>query len=44
VLLVVGAVVAEFKAAIAPLPVANKGVALAALLVSFEAVKFVVTH
>ena len=44
VLLVVGAVVAEFKAAIALLPVANKGVALAALLVSFEAVKFVATH
>lgn len=44
VLLVVGAVVAEFKAAIAPLPVANKGVALAVLLVFFEAVKFVATH
>lgn len=44
VLLVVGAVVAEFKAAIVPLNVPNKGVALAALLVAFEAVKFVATH
>ncbi len=43
VLLVVSAIVAEFKVSIAPLPAANKGIALAALLVSFEAVKFVAT-
>lgn len=43
-LLVVGAVVAEFKAAILPLTVSNKGVALGALLVAFEAVKFVAAH
>jgi hypothetical protein len=39
VLVVVSAIVAEFKASIAPLPAANKGMALAALLVSFEAAK-----
>ena len=43
VLLVVNAIVAEFKVSIAPLPTANKGIALAALLISFEAVKFVDT-
>jgi len=41
VLLFVSAIVAEFRVVIAPLPAANKGVALAALLVSFEAAKFV---
>ena len=40
-LLAVSAIVAEFKSCIAPLPAANKGMALAALLVCFEAVKFV---
>lgn len=39
ILVVVSAVVAEFKAAVAPLPVASKGIALAVLLVFFEAVK-----
>lgn len=43
-LLFVGAVVAEFKAAIVPLNVANKGVAVGMLLIAFEAVKFVATH
>jgi hypothetical protein len=38
-LLLVSALVSEFKAGIAPLPVASKGVALAALVVSFEAAK-----
>ena len=40
-LLVVNAVVSEFKVSIAPLPVANKGMALAALLLFFQSVKFV---
>jgi hypothetical protein len=39
-LLLVSGIVSEFKMVIAPLPAANKGVALAALLVSFEAAKF----
>ena len=39
ILVVVSAVVAEFKAAVAPLPVASKGISLAALLVFFEAAK-----
>lgn len=38
VLVVVGAIVGEFRLAIAPLPVASKGIALAVLLVFFEAV------
>jgi hypothetical protein len=39
-LLLVSALVSEFKAAIAPLPAESQGVALAALVVSFEAAKF----
>jgi hypothetical protein len=39
-LVVVGAMVSEFRAAIAPLPVESKGIALGVLLVMFEAVKF----
>jgi hypothetical protein len=39
-LMLVSELVSEFKAAIAPLPAESKGVALAALVVSFEAAKF----
>lgn len=41
ILVVVSAIVGEFKLAIAPLPVASKGIALAVLLVFFEAVTVV---
>ena len=40
VLLMVGAIVADFKAYIYPLSVSSKGMALAALLLFFEGVKF----
>jgi len=39
ILVVVNVVVAEFRLGIAPLPVSSKGIALAVLLVFFEAVK-----
>lgn len=39
-LLLVNAIVSEFKVGIAPLPAASKGVALAALLMSFESAKY----
>ena len=42
-LVVVNTVVGEFRTAIAPLPVASKGIALASLLVSFEGLKFAST-
>jgi hypothetical protein len=43
ILVVVSVMVSEFRTAIAPLPVENKGIALAVLLVLFEAAKFAST-
>lgn len=41
-LLLINAIVAEFRGAIAPLPATSQGLALAVLIVLFEAVKFAV--